>query len=61
MELFVDPSPISCRELEETEMSVTTGGAWIITAVTAVVKCGSSFGAVVIAIVDVAKNEKALT
>ncbi len=56
MKLFVDPTPITSVDLTESEMAGISAGqvaAAIPAFVAAVVKCGSSFGAVVIAIVDI--------
>ena len=53
MKLFVDPTPITSRDLSESEMAGVAAGA-VPAFVVAVVKCAASFGAVVIAAVDIA-------
>ena len=50
--MFVDPTPITPRDLSESEMAGVAAGA-IPAFVVAVVKCAASFGAVVIAAVQV--------
>lgn len=53
MEFFLDPTPVRAVDLTESEMSGSSGGAIIPIAVTAVIRCGASFGAVVYAVVDI--------
>ncbi|RMG44076.1 MAG: hypothetical protein D6723_19775 [Acidobacteria bacterium] len=56
MNLFIDPTPITSTELSEAEMAGISGGA-VPAFVAAVIECGSAFGAVVIAVVDIIDDD----
>lgn len=53
MDFFLDPTPIRSVDLSESDMTANSGGAIIPIAITAVIRCGASFGSVVIATVQV--------
>lgn len=57
MEVFVDPTPIRSRDLEEEEMLAATGGSILPIFAVAVIRCGIFFASGVYATVDLVKPE----
>jgi hypothetical protein len=57
MGIFVDPTPIRSRDLNDQEMAATGGGAVLPLFVAAVIRCSYYFGSTVYAVVDIAKPD----